>query len=247
MAKFEPVRESSPFEPARIFSGLRGMSLCGIGLEAGWVRYIPRDARGSAKTGLYLHHRMIIVRLCIHHPYQTGLFSLKRKDTKPIKSGYTLASYLSILVRLTFGVVSFIPAQDAGGDSSLLDPPQNRFSDTLRQKFKIKYDECNVYLFGISELIAEAINRALLRIEMAGRERRVGTSQLPSVAHVLMKIGVPRTCTAKACTSRGSGLGSSSRNRIPRRPVPRRPALTVYCGEARQGGSVQPNCHLYII
>ncbi|KAF3556461.1 hypothetical protein F2Q69_00012513 [Brassica cretica] len=71
---------------------------------------------------------------------------------------------------------------------------------------------------------------AMLRIEMAGRERRVGTSQLPSVAHVLMKIGVPRACTAKACASRGSGLGSTSRNRIPRRPVPPRPSLTVYRG-----------------
>ncbi|KAF3511996.1 hypothetical protein F2Q69_00009259 [Brassica cretica] len=85
---------------------------------------------------------------------------------------------------------------------------------------------------------------AMLRIEIAGRERRVSTSQLPSVAHVLMKIGVPRACTAKACASRGSGLGSSSRNRIPRGPVPRRPALTVYRGGAGQGGSVQPNCHL---
>ena len=73
---------------------------------------------------------------------------------------------------------------------------------------------------------------------LAGRERRVGTSQLLSVAHVLMKIGVPRACTAKACANRGSGLGSSSRNRIPRGPVPRRPALTVYCGGAGQGGSV---------
>ncbi|CAG7906319.1 unnamed protein product [Brassica rapa] len=88
------------------------------------------------------------------------------------------------------------------------------------------------------------IVRAMLRIEMAGRERRVSTSQLPSVAHVLMKIGIPRTCTVKACASRGSGLGSSSRNRIPRGPVPRRPALTVYRGGAGQDGSVQPNCHL---
>ncbi|CAN6915358.1 unnamed protein product, partial [Brassica oleracea] len=85
---------------------------------------------------------------------------------------------------------------------------------------------------------------AMLRIEIAGRERRVSTSQLPSVAHVLMKIGVPRACTAKACASRGSGLSSSSRNRIPRGPVPRRPALTVYRGGVGQGGSVQPNCHL---
>ncbi|KAH0917525.1 hypothetical protein HID58_025185 [Brassica napus] len=41
----------------------------------------------------------------------------------------------------------------------------NRFLEINReshlQKFKIKYDECNVYLFGISELIAEAINRAV--------------------------------------------------------------------------------------
>ncbi|KAF3551747.1 hypothetical protein DY000_02006188 [Brassica cretica] len=33
------------------------MSLCGIGLEAGLVQCIPRDAWGSAKTGLCLHHR----------------------------------------------------------------------------------------------------------------------------------------------------------------------------------------------
>ncbi|KAG5397462.1 hypothetical protein IGI04_019276 [Brassica rapa subsp. trilocularis] len=87
---------------------------------------------------------------------------------------------------------------------------------------------------------------AMLRIEMAGREMRVGTSQLPSVAHVLMKIGVQRACTAQACASRGSGLGSSSRNCIPRGPVPRRPALTVYCSGAEQGGSVQPNFHIYL-
>ncbi|KAG2274526.1 hypothetical protein Bca52824_057081 [Brassica carinata] len=61
----------------------------------------------------------------------------------------------------------------------------------------------------------------------------------------MMKIGIPRACTAKACASRGSGLGSTSRDRIPRGPVPPRPALTVYCGGAGQGGSVQPNCHLY--
>ncbi|KAF3548652.1 hypothetical protein DY000_02004873 [Brassica cretica] len=65
---------------------------------------------------------------------------------------------------------------------------------------------------------------------------RVGTAQLPSLAHVLMKIGIPRACTAKACASRGSGLGSTSRDRIPRGPVPPRPALTVYRGEAGQGG-----------
>ncbi|CAN6893025.1 unnamed protein product [Brassica oleracea var. botrytis] len=88
----------------------------------------------------------------------------------------------------------------------------------------------------------------MLRREMEEREWRVGTSQLPSLAHVLMKIRAPRTCTAKACASRGSGLGSTSRNRIPRGPpglpVPPRPALTVYRGGAGQGGSVQPNCHL---
>ncbi|KAF3513904.1 hypothetical protein F2Q69_00004180 [Brassica cretica] len=66
--------------------------------------------------------------------------------------------------------------------------------------------------------------------------QRVGTAQLPSLAHVLMKIGIPRACTAKACASRGSGLGSTSRDRIPRGPVPPRPALTVYRGEAGQGG-----------
>ncbi|WZZ03398.1 hypothetical protein YC2023_089319 [Brassica napus] len=85
---------------------------------------------------------MVIVRLCIHHPYQTGLFSLKRKDTKPIKSGYTLASYLIVSVT-----------------------HYDRFLEINRQshlqKFKIKYDKCNVYLFGISELIAEAINRGV--------------------------------------------------------------------------------------
>ncbi|KAH0926322.1 hypothetical protein HID58_018578, partial [Brassica napus] len=165
------------------------MSLCGYGPEAGWVRCIPRDPRRSTKTGLYLHHRMIIT-LCIHHPYQTGLFSLKRKDTKPIKSGYTLASYLSILVRLTFGVMlsSFTWNQLPSGlfdNSDPLMPSYQRFRLELHshdfsdpaaiknfidrfleinrasrlQKFKIKYDECNVYLFGISELIAEAINR----------------------------------------------------------------------------------------
>ncbi|CAG7897284.1 unnamed protein product [Brassica rapa] len=97
---------------------------------------------------------------------------------------------------------------------------------------------------GIRSLLFVFVQCAMLRIEMAGRERRVSTSQLPSVAHVLMRIGVPRACTAKACANRGSGLGSSSRNRIPRGPVPRRPALTVYRGGAGQGGSVQPNCHL---
>ncbi|KAF3551738.1 hypothetical protein DY000_02006187 [Brassica cretica] len=85
MAKFEPARGPGPFELAagrdwllrfrpEFLAGL-GMSLCGIGPEAGWVRCIPRDARRSAKTGLCLHHRMIIVRLCLHHPYQTGLLS----------------------------------------------------------------------------------------------------------------------------------------------------------------------------
>ncbi|CAN6921542.1 unnamed protein product [Brassica oleracea] len=78
----------------------------------------------------------------------------------------------------------------------------------------------------------------MLRREMAGREWRVGTSQLPLLAHVLMKIGAPRACTAKACASRGSGLGSTSRNRIPRGPIPPRSALTVYRGGAGHGGSV---------
>ncbi|KAG2288554.1 hypothetical protein Bca52824_048158 [Brassica carinata] len=59
-----------------------------------------------------------------------------------------------------------------------------------------------------------------------------------------MKIGIPRACTAKACASRGSELGSTSRDRIPREPVPPRPAMTVYRGGAEQDGSVQPNCHL---
>ena len=109
------------------------------------------------------------------------------------------------------------------------------------QKFKIKYDECNVYLFGISELIAEAINRGVHDLDIGTLKSPLTKDLMP----VLMKIGVPRACTAKACASRGSGLGSSSRNRIPRGPVPRRPALTVYRGGAGQGGSVQPNCHLY--
>ena len=43
-----------------------------------------------------------------------------------------------------------------------------------------------------------------------------------------------------------SGLGSTSSDRIPHGPVPPRPAFTVYRGGAGQGGSVQPNCHLYI-
>ncbi|KAF3544820.1 hypothetical protein DY000_02008531 [Brassica cretica] len=60
---------------------------------------------------------------------------------------------------------------------------------------------------------------------------------------VLMKIGIPQACTAKACASRGSGLGSTSRDRIPRGPVPPRPALNVYRGGAGQVGSVQPTCH----
>ncbi|KAL0707660.1 hypothetical protein Bca4012_074086 [Brassica carinata] len=90
---------------------------------------------------------------------------------------------------------------------------------------------------------------AMLRREMEEREWRVGTSQLPSLTHVLMKIRAPRTCTAKACASRGSGLGSTSRNRIPRGPVPSapglpvppRPALTVYRGGAGQGGDCNNN------
>nr|VDD32758.1 unnamed protein product [Brassica oleracea] len=55
-------------------------------------------------------------------------------------------------------------------------------------------------------------------------------------AQVLMKIGVPRACTAKACASRGSGLGSTSRDCIPRGPVLPRPALNVYRGGAGQVG-----------
>ncbi|KAG5399772.1 hypothetical protein IGI04_014379 [Brassica rapa subsp. trilocularis] len=61
----------------------------------------------------------------------------------------------------------------------------------------------------------------------------------------LMKIGVPRTCTTKACASCGSGLGSTSRDCIPCGSIPLRPVLTMYCGGAGQGGSVQPNCHHY--
>ncbi|KAF3594144.1 hypothetical protein DY000_02025025 [Brassica cretica] len=66
----------------------------------------------------------------------------------------------------------------------------------------------------------------------------------PSLGSGKTKIGVPRACTAKACASRGSGLGSTSRNCIPRGHVPPRPALTVYRGGAGQSGSIQPNCHL---
>ncbi|KAF2599938.1 hypothetical protein F2Q68_00010773 [Brassica cretica] len=63
--------------------------------------------------------------------------------------------------------------------------------------------------------IRQRTSGAMLRREMAGWEWRVGTSQLPSLAHVLMKIGVPRACTAKACASRGRDwaelLGTASR------------------------------------
>ncbi|KAG5377595.1 hypothetical protein IGI04_025437 [Brassica rapa subsp. trilocularis] len=245
------------------------MSLCGIGPEAGWVWCISRDPRGSAKnwslsSSSYDHRTSLTKTLCIHHPYQTGLFSLKSKDTKPIKSGYTLASYLSILILLC------LPTKDSVRTSILstrfrniwlqvprLELHSHDFSDPAAiknfidrfleinrdsrlQKFKIKYDEYNVYLFRISELIAEAINRGVHDLD-------IGTLKSPlteHLMHVLMKIGVPRTCTAKACASRGSGLGSSFRNRIPRGHVPRRSALTVYRSGAGQGGSVQPNCHL---
>lgn len=37
---------------------------------------------------------------------------------------------------------------------------------TRLEKFKIKYDECNVYLFGISELIATAINRGAQHLDV---------------------------------------------------------------------------------
>ncbi|KAH0926502.1 hypothetical protein HID58_018758 [Brassica napus] len=95
--------------------------------------------------------------LCIHHPYQTGLFSLKRKDTKPIKSGYTLASYLSILI--PSGILSTrfrniclqVPGLELHShdfsDPSAIKNFIDRFLEINRasrlQKFKIKYDECN--------------------------------------------------------------------------------------------------------
>ncbi|KAF3507206.1 hypothetical protein F2Q69_00008051 [Brassica cretica] len=119
-----------------------------------------------------------------------------------------------------------------------------RHSDNNKQKEKSGchcrgLDETNLFIG-----IMLCYIRAMLRLEMAGWDTAGRYSPIAITSACVMKIGIPRACTAKSCASRGSRLGSTSRDRIPRGPVPPRPALTVYHGGAGQGWSVQPNCHL---
>ncbi|KAL0679477.1 hypothetical protein Bca4012_007458 [Brassica carinata] len=160
--------------------------------------------------------------------YGRSLISITRKIREEYKEAGSIAEQAISLVRTVYAF---------GSETKLI----AKFSAALEGSMNLGV---TVRKRKLIEVADDEDDSDMLRIEIAGRERRVSTSQLPSVAHVLMKIRVPRACTAKACASRGSGLGSSSRNRIPRGPVPRRPALTVYRGGAGQGGSVQPNCHL---
>ncbi|KAF3560753.1 hypothetical protein DY000_02017998 [Brassica cretica] len=86
----------------------------------------------------------------------------------------------------------------------------------------------------------EKCDKLCLSLELGSFAAGVMNSTTDLAQHtleqVLMKIGVPRACTAKACASRGSGLGSTSRDCIPRGPVLPRPALNVYRGGAGQVG-----------
>ncbi|KAG2322064.1 hypothetical protein Bca52824_015277 [Brassica carinata] len=47
------------------------------------------------------------------------------------------------------------------------------------QKFKIKYDECNVYLFGISELISQVINRGVHQLDVGTLNRPFTKDVMP--------------------------------------------------------------------